>query len=438
MNSKNIISTDATTLYLKDILKNYDPYNFENATTKYRKPSYQRALGKPVKWNQSLVESILLGRSVGAVVMSKWTKIKMNDVGDPYYVEYYNIEDGGTRLGALLKFMNKDFKVTLKQGLTKTQYDYSNQYIANKFDSYKLPIVMIEKSSSRIKDSKYFTALCENFSLLQEGTSLTPSDRYCAIVSDPSEHFKGSPIVDFTIKMIIENTNFDTYMRIVQVGPRDKNRKKLATAVAIVSGMMFGPSNANESYYDHAPNIFKDLSPINLENYKHISNLIFSTIRKCSELYPKWTNEKFTTYFSKTKLFTGLMIADIYDKYPHTPASSSNPELYTPIVLNLDWRTFSNDFMSRWTSLINCYRKQISSGGKSVADKWLESGPYRSLGDGQKRNCKCKDLITRMNKVKEWIAVPGSSVGAHSSATSVVSFFAAEEEGGDDSESDSS
>lgn len=76
---RTILSTDAVIRNLGEILKHFDPDSFEKADTKYRKSSYQRNLDKPKIWNQSLVESILAGRSIGAIVMSKWTEYKTED-----------------------------------------------------------------------------------------------------------------------------------------------------------------------------------------------------------------------------------------------------------------------------------------------------------------------------------------------------------------------
>ena len=41
--AQTIITASATSISLSQILPHYDGTNFENATTLYRKPSYQRA-----------------------------------------------------------------------------------------------------------------------------------------------------------------------------------------------------------------------------------------------------------------------------------------------------------------------------------------------------------------------------------------------------------
>ena len=106
---ERILSKTADVRLLGDVLKEFNPDDFAKANTKYRKPSYQRGLNKSTEWNQSLVRSVLEGKAIGGVVMSKWEKAELNEKGEPIYTKYFNIEDGGTRLGALKKFHDGKF-----------------------------------------------------------------------------------------------------------------------------------------------------------------------------------------------------------------------------------------------------------------------------------------------------------------------------------------
>ena len=106
---ERILSKSADVKLLGDILADFNPDDYAQATTKYRKPSYQRGLNKSTVWNQSLVRSVLEGKAIGGVVMSKWEKAELNDQNLPTFSKYFNIEDGGTRLGALKKFYDGKF-----------------------------------------------------------------------------------------------------------------------------------------------------------------------------------------------------------------------------------------------------------------------------------------------------------------------------------------
>ena len=75
--TQTIINASATSSSLSQILPHYDGTNFENATSLYRKPSYQRALRKSNEWCIKLIESIIKGYTTGSITMSEWTTIQM-------------------------------------------------------------------------------------------------------------------------------------------------------------------------------------------------------------------------------------------------------------------------------------------------------------------------------------------------------------------------
>lgn len=389
-----IVDTNAVILHLGDILESFDPDQYERADTTYRKPSYQRGLNKPLVWNQSLIESILDGKSIGAIVVSRWLRSQLLDDNTQEIDEFYNIEDGGTRLSTCKKFL--DGKFTTKYG------DITNPEIKRRFMRYKVPTTMIEKAHSRVRDSHYFEALCDNFSLLQEGTKLTSSDRYCAVARDAEHNFSGSPIINFTIQEVQRFDKYNALFGLSNVGPRESNRKKLTSAVSLISGMMFGPKFANEQYGKHLKILFKELTDALKHRFQFISKLLFSTIEKCLSEYPKWSGERFVPYFNKTKLFSGLMIADINKKYP-VVIDDDGSITVTDIIANDEWNYFVQEFQKRWVTLINTYRKHVyEEGGKAGGDNWLETKVYTELGAGKKRNSLGEDLIKRMEAVQVW------------------------------------
>tara|TARA_B110000211_G_scaffold234598_1_gene304981 strand:+ start:1307 stop:2500 length:1194 start_codon:yes stop_codon:yes gene_type:complete len=382
---KPLLCQNAVVVHLEDILKDFDPETFEHATTKFRKPSYQRALDKPLHWNQELVGSILNNMAIGAIVVSKWTETITDPDGTTHPEDYYNVEDGGTRLGALSKFYGGKFK---------TKYGgIEEDAVKERFSKYKVSVVEISKTNGRVKDSKYFAKLCANFSHLQDGTALTPSDRYCSVRANTSHGFEGSPMVNFTLDNA-KHADFENYFGISDIGPDHdaKNHNKLASAISLTSGLYLGPKYANDSFYAHLPILF---NPINGElqtRYRHSFKLICNTIDKCELEKPKEKGERFKGLFSKTKLFTGPMIADIYEAFPED----------TVILANEHWRTFSIEFTTRWCKLINAYREKVSEGDKRCADDWLDDVVYSGLRKGQKRNAGKNDLICRMKKIKVW------------------------------------
>ena len=377
------LSKTAVVMMLGDILKDFEPDRFEKADSKYRKPSYQRGITKSKDWNQSLVCSILEGKAIGGIVMSKWSRVEMDENNTPSLIEYYNIEDGGTRLGTLKKFYDGDFET--KYG----KIDKEN--VKERFLDYRVAVELLEKERTTPpqRDSIYFEELCKNFSLLQEGTPLTASDRYAANVTETNFNFSGSHIVNFTIEQIRSHEHYKSCFGLFDVGPRGANRKKLATSVAVVSGMTFGPKFANTQYFLHIPILSIELSDEKKTKFAIVKQLIIQTIKSIENALPKWSNERFTGYFTKCAKFTGSMIADIYDKFPNE------------IVQDDDFKTFACEFNTRWTSLVNQWREVVQS-DRTRADEWLETEVYQHLDTANKRNCLEVNLRQRMLAVRSW------------------------------------
>jgi len=379
---ERILSKTADVKLLGDILAEFNPDDYAKATTKYRKPSYQRGLNKSTVWNQSLVCSVLEGKAIGGVVMSKWEKAELNEQNEPTYTKYFNIEDGGTRLGALKKFY--DGKFTTEYG------DIENEDVKKTFNNYRVAVELLEKTNDSTRDSRYFKELCTNFSLLQEGTPLTASDRYAAWAADEEFKFEGSPIVNFTIEQVDQNNIYETCFGLKNIDPRGKGRKNLAKGVALISGMFFGPQYANAQYFLHVPILNATLSVDAKTKFFIVSALIANVIKHIQIKLPRWSNERFTGIFQNTAKFTGAMIADIYDAYPNQIPQDDN------------FNTFANEYKERWTKLINTWRSQIQTISRAKADEWLETVVYKDLDTANKRNSLEENLRQRMLAVRQW------------------------------------
>ena len=379
---ERILSKTADVKLLGDILAEFNPDDYAKATTKYRKPSYQRGLNKSTVWNQSLVCSVLEGKAIGGVVMSKWEKAELNDQNEPTYTKYFNIEDGGTRLGALKKFY--DGKFTTEYG------NIENEDVRKVFCDYRVAVELLEKTNDSTRDSRYFKELCTNFSLLQEGTPLTASDRYAAWAADEEFKFEGSPIVNFTIEQVDQNNIYENCFGLKNIDPRGKGRKNLAKGVALISGMFFGPQYANAQYFLHVPILNATLSVDAKTKFFIVSALIANVIKHIQIKLPRWSNERFTGIFQNTAKFTGAMIADIYDAYPNQ------------IPQDDSFNTFANEYKERWTKLINTWRSQIQTISRAKADEWLETVVYKDLDTANKRNSLEENLRQRMIAVRQW------------------------------------
>jgi hypothetical protein len=375
--AQTIITASATSSSLSQILPYYDGIHFENATTLYRKPSYQRALRKSDEWCIKLVESIIKGYTTGSITMSEWTCIQMvNDCPVPY--TYFNIEDGQTRLDAYQRFRNGDF--TTRYG------NYED--VSQKFDNYQHSVIMLRKVNALISDTDYFKALQENFSLLQEGTPLSTSDRYWVWFKNDDHNFAGSPIVNYTVELVNEHETLSEYFTTIlgvaklsnRVSSNNKSRKLLAELIALVSGAVWGSEYTNCKYFTHVPILTTEITDEEKAATERLLHAIFIIISNALEAMNRAPNERIASYFIKPHKFTSCMI----------------DALYTPIRENDE-----NDILN----ISNCYLQLINSFRISKLNSdnnWFNNNIYMNLTKGQTRNLTQADIIARKEAIKTW------------------------------------
>jgi hypothetical protein len=387
-----VLSRNVTQLTVEELLSDIDLENYERAITKYRKPSYQRGLKKPFDWGKKLVESVLEGLSIDCIHLSQWIKYMIDDTSDTYTDEFFNIEDGQTRLNSLLEF---------KAGKFSTKYgSYRDENIRSIFNGYCLPIVMLKKKQSRIRDSVYFRALNENFSRLQDGTPLSASDRYWGWYESSEANFTGSPLVNYTVELVNSDAfcrQFDDYLGIKDLGRRnEKTRKPFADLIGLISGIWKGAEYFNAKYFVHVPIIQDEISDADKSEIQRFLHLIFNTIDDAVTVLPKYPNERFYSLFKTTQKFTAAMTLDFAE-------GGMNVQLCTE--KQACWRTLINQ------SRIEKYRENQPN------PNWLDDTVYssptaisyidpdipaRSLSPGEKRNAGENDIRARLEAVLNW------------------------------------
>ena len=240
---------------------------------------------------------------------------------------------------------------------------------------------MLSKNRPRVRDSDYFRRLNENFSRLQDGTQLTPSDRYWAWYESRDSNFAGSPIVNHTVGLLKDERFkdlFEEYMKVKNMERRD-NRKELANMVGFVSGAWKGGSYSNSKYFTHVP-IIQD--PITEHDKARIEYLLFSIqkiIKNAMAKKCKYSGEQIGAMFKTTQKFTGSMMIDL------TSVESKSDEE-------------KDDVSKCWMTFIGEYRKHKEVYAEK---KWLND-VYEKLSDGHKRNCNKEDFEERLGAVKTW------------------------------------
>ena len=378
----NVISHKVAALSLSEILSSIDLDNYEQATTTYRKPSYQRGLKKPVSWGKDLVDSIIEGMSMGSLHLSSWNKIIIRDGEAPSVDAFYNIEDGRTRLNSCIEFTKGKFNS--KYG------SYTD--VKSIFDAYQVSVIILSKANPQISDDDYFGKLNTNFSHLQEGTPLTASDRYASMYK--AEGYAGSPLVNFTVK-IVNHVSFSELFRDnmkVDLDCRNK-RKDLANMIGLVSGIWKGSEFLNSKYFTHVKILESAITEEEMSGIVEVLAVIQNIITSALEKKPKYKSEQLASLFKTTQKFTGSMILDI---------QRCNSEVEIADVSNC------------WVAFINEYRERKKT---DKNNSWLDDVVYESLAVGHRRNCQKEDFQARLGAVQEWWNNRGGAASADAGAS---------------------
>jgi hypothetical protein len=104
-------------------------------------------------------------RAIGGITVSKWSKLNPET---QQYEEWFNIEDGASRMSACLDFYKGSF-ITAYGGI-------DDGSIRCKLERYSVPVIIIDKLQNvHTTNAQYFQECCENFSQLQESKKLSAS-----------------------------------------------------------------------------------------------------------------------------------------------------------------------------------------------------------------------------------------------------------------------
>lgn len=385
-NPRRILSSKSHSLALSEILPNYHPDAFSETDKRYRKPTYQRTLQKPVKWCIELVKSVIEGKVIGAVVISRWQEQKTDANNSIWIDNWYNVEDGQTRFDALLRFMKGDF-------IVEEYGSYENPEIRHIFDNYKVPVIEIEKANSQITNIEYFEALNDNFCMLQEGTPLSAADRYWVWLRDDANNFAGSPVINYALSLVTNNRfshYFKNYLKIENISSSDqKTRKYITPLIALVSGALWGDKYSNEKYFKHVEILRKPINGEEKANTERLLELVFQTIEMAYERLPKFKNERIGERFNKPQKFTATMILD-FRKTQHLLCKEKN-----------HYESKVNDTREKWVTLINKVRYAHYK-NDDKKNTWIVKNVYNNLSSGQIRNITLRDIEARCQAVDEW------------------------------------
>jgi hypothetical protein len=141
---------------------NFDPNDRISSQKTYRVPEHQRYPSWPQSNKERLVESVMLNYPVGQITLTKHY-----EDGD----EYFNIQDGQTRMGALQEFVLDKFPWNGKL------YSELPADERAKFNNYVVQLDIFKKERSMSQD-EFDGVICEIFERLNSGKPLTDNDKY--------------------------------------------------------------------------------------------------------------------------------------------------------------------------------------------------------------------------------------------------------------------
>lgn len=346
----NIVNRE---IRLLDILENYNPWQFSESTQKYRKPSYQRRRQKPNDWCARLVESIIENKHIGNLTFSEW-----GTPSEAGTVIWYNIEDGQTRLDACCRF---------RAGQFKTKYG-SYKDTKHIFNEYCVGVTEIKKHAAKTTDLKFFTELCTNFNLLQEGSPLTESEKFWTQMPDKSQNFAGGTLLNFTLEMV--NVKFKAEFTKYYDLPKGFTSKaskeikpRLANLVTLCSGCI-DPTMYKVAYTLHFPMM--------MPNYKIPDRE--SVIRRLGLLFGVFKDgDGMSRIFIKSLI--GPMLYDVH-------------------------KSGEESFISLWRKVFtHCITTEPTP---KKSKKWMNEVVLKDLSAGNRTNARMK-----LQLIRRWFAQDG-------------------------------
>ena len=258
----------------------------------FRIPEHQRFPNWSKDKKKCLINSVLKNYPIHSIICSKHHDIIENKIK-----EYYDIEDGQTRLSILQEYYEGGFKD--ENGKYFTELPPSSQRY---FENYEVNIEIIE-----VEDEN---EIHEIFDRLQMGQPLRDCDKFW--------NWKLQPLVSYAIELI-NTKKLDKYMGTFRFS--SQKRERLSDIVGIVALIINWDvatyEYINNSFKSHFKHIKKELSDTDKEKVNKFLEYYFSIIDTEYEEYPKQSNEKNKKYYNICSDL-GLILFDYFER-SHVP-----------------------------------------------------------------------------------------------------------------------
>jgi len=312
----------------------------------YRIPKHQRF----PQWNKEqklgLIDTVFQNYTMSGIVLSEKKIMKNGKM-----VNYYDIEDGQTRLSILQDFHACRF--ALSNDLTFDDLDLEDQ---KRFLDYKITKEVIQNNSRTSED--YDNHIHEMFERLQGGKRLTDDDKYW--------NRDKSPLVTFAIS-IIKTYGNDFNIKNFS----DKKRKGLTNVCGLIGGFLYGSNNNKMGY---SPAFRHQMHNLNKEITKSQQSSVINFIK----YYISIKNDSYSI-ITKNK---GEKDIDF-----------KNNAKYINMIM-LDYKDHTNS-KKIWIDyfILSRHNPNFSTGTCSI---------YNNLTKANKQNNSEENIRVRLNRVKEF------------------------------------
>jgi hypothetical protein len=141
----------------------FDPADRVGSQKTYRVPEHQRYPSWSSLKKERLVDSVMANWIIGQITLTK----HHDQSGD----EYFNVQDGQTRMGALQEYVMDKFPWNGKLYSELTAEERA------RFNNYTVQLDIFKKERN-MSQSEFNRVICEIFERLNSGTPLTDNDKY--------------------------------------------------------------------------------------------------------------------------------------------------------------------------------------------------------------------------------------------------------------------
>lgn len=270
----------------------YKRFNFmkdrHDSNLLFRIPEHQRF----PSWNKHkkklLVDSVINNYPIHSIICSKHYKLT-----DGKIKEYYDIEDGQTRLSILQSYFNGDF--TNEGGDYFKGLSPSIQRVIENYE-VSIEIITIDDDNDDI--------IHEIFDRLQMGQPLKDCDKFW--------NWKDTPLIKYALELI-NSRKLDKYMGTSKFSSQKRDR--LSDVVGLVSLIIYWNLDLeyiNNSFKSHYTNIKRGIQQSDKDNVQKFLDYYFAIIDECYRIYPRIKNEQKKKFYLISNDL-GLVLYDYFE-----------------------------------------------------------------------------------------------------------------------------